>query len=47
MVRRADVRNACSLLTYSPRMAGYGTELDAFGRFRHMADPIKVFWQPH
>ena len=48
----ADVRMTASAslrspLTCSPRMAGYDTELDAFGRFRHMADPIKVFWQPH
>ena len=36
-----------SPLTYAPRMAGYGEERDSRERFRHMADPIKVFWQPH
>ena len=34
-------------LTFSPGMAGYGTMLGALGRCRHMAEPIKVFWQPH
>ena len=44
---RANVRGAGPPLTYGPMMAGYGGPLDAYGRCRHMADPIKVFWQPH
>ena len=43
----ANVPGAALPLTSGPRMAGYGSPLDASGRCRHMADPIKVFWQPH
>ena len=46
-VRRADVHDGSFALTFSPKMAGYGRSLGAFGRCRHMVDPIKVFWQPH